>query len=335
MSKFSGFLKRPLQVALVIGGLAVAGVLIWQAFTSGGNPDPTVSHIGRGAVILNTAVLVFREGLEFVVVLSAITASFMGANQPYRRPVGLGVGLGALATVATWFLVIAILNQIDAPALDIQAATGLLAIVVLLIIMNWFFHKIYWTGWISMHSRFRHDLVAAGSRVGWRAGLFWGLVLLGFTSFYREGFEVVLFLQSIRMQVGSATVLIGAGLGLVFTAVVGAFTFVWHHRLPYKSMLVLTGILLGGVLIVMVGESIQELQLAGWITTTAVSLPIPAWMGVWFAIFPNLEGLTAQFLSALLVIGSYYAAEYFRVWRPRRLGAISAQRATVPPDEPA
>jgi hypothetical protein len=35
------------------------------------------------------------------------------------------------------------------------------------------------------------------------------------------------------------------------------------------------------------------------------------------------------------VIGSYYAAEYFRVWRPRRLGGIPAQRAVVPPDEPA
>jgi High-affinity Fe2+/Pb2+ permease len=332
MSTLIGGFKRHFQIWLAIGALLVAGVLIWQALTAGGNPDPTTPHIGRGAVILNTAVLVFREGLEFIVVLSAITATFVGANQPYRRPVGLGVLFGALATIVTWFIVVAILNHIDAPALDIQAATGLLAIVVLLVIMNWFFHKIYWTGWISMHSRLRHDLVAGG---GWRANLFWGLVLLGFTSFYREGFEVVLFLQSIRMQVGTGTVLTGAAAGLLLTLIVGALTFVWHHKLPYKNMLVLTGILLGGVLIVMVGESIQELQLAGWLSATAISLPIPAWMGVWFAIFPNIEGLTAQFFSALLVIGSYYAAEYFRVWRPRRRGGLVAQRAAVPPDEPA
>ena len=312
MTKLIQSLRRPVQILLILAGLAVAGVLVWQGFTSGGNPDPTVTHIGHGAAVLNTAILVFREGLEFIVVLAAVTASFVGANQSFRRPVGLGVGLGSLATIATWFIVIAILSQINAPALDIQAATGLLAIVILLVIMNWFFHKIYWTGWISMHSRKRHDLVAEKEAGKGHADLFWGLVLLGFTSVYREGFEVVIFLQSIRLQVGSAIVLTGAAIGLVFTLVIGGLTFMGHHKLPYKNMLVLTGILLGGVLIVMVGESIQEMQLAHWISTTAVALPIPAWMGVWFAVFPNLEGLTAQFLAALLVIGSYYAAEYFR-----------------------
>jgi high-affinity iron transporter len=34
-------------------------------------------------------------------------------------------------------------------ALALQAATGLIAVVVLLIVMNWFFHKLYWTGWIT------------------------------------------------------------------------------------------------------------------------------------------------------------------------------------------
>ena len=36
-----------------------------------------------------------------------------------------------------------------------------------------------------------------------------GLALLGFTSVYREGFEVVLFLQTLREQVGSSVVLEG------------------------------------------------------------------------------------------------------------------------------
>ena len=62
-------------------------------------------------------------------------------------------------------------------------------------------------------------------------------------------------MQSLRLQVGSLVVLEGVAIGLVFTAVVGALTFVAHHRLPYKKMLILTGVLLGVVLIVMVGEN--------------------------------------------------------------------------------
>ena len=161
--------------------------------------------------MFNTALLVFREGLECVIVLAAITTSFVGDNQPYRYPVAVGIGIGLLATVATWFIVIAILNHINAPALDIQAATGLIAIVILLIVMNWFFHKIYWTGWISLHSRRRHELVLR-QKTGRRgvSSFFRGLAMLGFTSVYREGFEVVIFLQSIRLQVGTLTVLEGA-----------------------------------------------------------------------------------------------------------------------------
>jgi high-affinity iron transporter len=187
-----------------------------------------------------------------------------------------------------------------------------------------------------MHSRRRHELISQGNTgVRGASAFFWGLVLLGFTSVYREGFEVVIFLQSIRMQVGTNTVLAGTALGLVLTIIVGVVTFLGHHKLPYKNMLVLTGILLGGVLIVMVGESVQEMQPASWISTTPIPVNIPSWVGLWFAVFPNVEGLAAQFLSALLVIGSYFGAEYLRVWRPRSRGEMPAQRAIVPPTEQA
>jgi high-affinity iron transporter len=34
-------------------------------------------------------------------------------------------------------------------------------------------------------------------------------------------------------------------------------------------------------------------------------------MGLWFAVFPTVETLIAQFIAALLVVGSYYAARHF------------------------
>ena len=41
------------------------------------------------------------------------------------------------------------------------------------------------------------------------------MILLGFTSLYREGFEVVLFLQSYNLRLGGGVVLKGALLGIV------------------------------------------------------------------------------------------------------------------------
>ena len=42
-----------------------------------------------------------------------------------------------------------------------------------------------------------------------------------------------------------------------------------------SGMLVVTGVLLGVVLVVMVGESVQELQLAGWLPTTTIAGRVP------------------------------------------------------------
>jgi high-affinity iron transporter len=323
------YARLALQVVLGVVAVILLGTLVWQGIVASGNPDPTIPGLSHGAVVVNTGLLVFREGLEAILVIAALTASFMGPNQNYRRPVALGAGVALLASVATWFIAIAVLNAVDAPALDIQAATGLLAIAVLLVVMNWFFHKVYWTGWISMHNNRKRDLLSSAGNT--KSATMLGLALLGFSAMYREGFEVVLFLQSMRLQAGSGVVLQGVAIGLVFTAVVGALTFVAHHHLPYKKMLILTGIMLAGVLVVMVGENIQEMQLAHWISTTPVNLPIPDWMGLWFAIFPNWETIGAQLFAVVFVVGSYLTAQYLKVWRPRKHGETPAHRPETAP----
>jgi high-affinity iron transporter len=315
----TGFGTRTWAAIAAIG----AGLLAYAALTAhGGVPDPTGSErLSRGAVILDSGLLVLREGLEAVLVLAAVSASFLGVNRVKRRPVAGGAGLALLASVATWFLAAWLIGSLGAPGLDIQAATGLLAVAVLLVVMNWFFHRVYWTGWIAHHHRRRRRLLAEGGR-----GLTAGLVLLGFTAVYREGFEVVLFLQNLRLKYGAGVVLEGMAIGLALTAVVGGLTFVAHHKLPYKRMLVLTGALIGFVLVVMVGESAQELQLAGWLPTTNLGFTLPGWMGLWLAIFPTVETLAAQALAATAVIGSYLVAEHVRVRRPLRRGEQPAER---------
>jgi len=62
---------------------------------------------------------------------------------------------------------------------------------------------------------------------------------------------------------------------------------------------------------------------------------VPGWMGTWFSIFPNWQTFAGQFIALGLVIGSYLAAQYLRVWRPRRRGRPTAHIATAPPERPA
>jgi high-affinity iron transporter len=331
--RFNFYLWTALVLAIAVG----AAVLGWHA--RGGTTDPTAlpkgDRLSHTTVVIDSAILVLREGLETILVLAAVMASFLGANRVYRRPVAAG-GLTAIAAgIGTWFFVVWLIGRFHGGEFDVQAATGLPSLIVLLIVMNWFFHKVYWTGWISSHHKRRRSLLASDPETNLRRMLL-GLALLGFTSVYRECFEIVIFLQNLRELYGSSVVLEGVVIGALFTAAAGVLTFALHQRLPYRRLLIITGVMLLFVLLVSVGEEVNEMQLAHWMGTTPVAgLYIPGWMGTWFSLFNNWETFVGQAIALVIVLGSYIGAQYLRVWRPRRRGQHAAQRAEQAPEQPA
>lgn len=256
-----------------------------------------------GAIATNAAVIVFREGLEAVLILASLMGSLKLQNQQYRRPLWVGTGLALLATVLTWSLARSVLLSLARYGEKLEAIVSLIAIVVLLLITNWFFHKSYWDNWLaSFHGRKRRLLTG-------ETGVWLGLISLGFTSVYREGFETVLFLQALVLDGGNQVVLAGVAIGLVLTLIIGFLTFRFQSRLPHKKMLIVTGIMIGAVLLVMVGKTTYVLQLLGWLPAHTMGFALPYWAGMWFGLYATWEGFALQCLAALIVIGSYLLAE--------------------------
>jgi high-affinity iron transporter len=141
----------------------------------------------------------------------------------------------------------------------------------------------------------------------------------------------VLFLQNLELQAGTGTVLEGVALGLTGTAIVGVLTFWLHHKLPYKKMLVLTGVLVGVVLVVMIGGTALSFQDLGWLPRHETPFTLPEWMGSWFEMYSYWETLGVQLLAGLFVIGSYWLAKELKVNRPQRRGVQPAIRPEAPP----
>ena len=257
------------------------------------------------AVATNAGIIVFREGLEAVLILAALMSSLkFGEMRKYRKGMWIGVAFAFVVTIITWLVAGSLLNMLARYGETLEAVVSLIAVGVLLLILNWFFHKVYWTGWIgSFQTRKRAIL-------GQTAGQMLGLAVLGFTSVYREGFEVVLFLQALVLEAGAATVLVGVAVGLALVILIGIATFVLQAKLPYKKMLIVTGVMIGAVLLVMVGNTVHVMQVIGWMSITPLRfLNPPYWMGIWFGIYPTVETLAAQFLALVYVFGSYYLAE--------------------------
>ena len=105
--------KLAFRVFLAVAALIIVAVFVWQGITASGAPDPTLPHTDTRAAIINTGILVFREGLECILVISAVVASMMGSNQKYRRPIAIGVAIGFVATIETCFVAVGIVSDLS------------------------------------------------------------------------------------------------------------------------------------------------------------------------------------------------------------------------------
>ena len=270
------------------------------------------------AIAMNAGIIVFREGLEAVVILASLMSSLKSVEErKYRKPMWLGSLLALLATALTWLLAHEVLQSLARYGEKLEAVVSILAIAVLLLIMNWFFHKTYWTSWLASFHATKRRLLNE------ETGLFLGLIALGFTSVYREGFEIVLFLQALVLEGGVPVVLMGVLGASIAVALVGMIVFRLQKNLPYMKILVITGILIGTVLLQMVGSTVHVLQVVGWLPIHVVQgLDLPYWLGTWFGIYLTWEGFIFQFAAMVFVIGSYYLAEGMR---KHRISSISRE----------
>ena len=220
-----------------------------------------------------------------------------------RKPLWIGAAASFGATVVTFMVMQQVLNAFAIFGEKLEAVVSVIAVAVLLVIMNWFFHNVYWNDHLANFHKKKHQLM--GANIG--QGL--GLVVLGFTAMYREGFETVLFMQSLVLQSGLAPVVGGATIALALVGLVGVAVFVLQTKLPHKKMLVATGGMICLVLFVIVGNTTHMLQVVGWMTIHPLPVVLPYWTGLWLGTYATFEGIVLQIVAVTFVIGSYFVAE--------------------------
>lgn len=273
------------------------------------------------AAFVNALVIVFREGLEAVLILAALLGSLKApAVRHLRRPLWLGALASFGATIVTFMVMGSILNAFAAYGEKLSAVVSVIAVAVLLVIMNWFFHNVYWNDHLANFHKKKHQLMGANIGQGF------GLAVLGFTAMYREGFETVLFLQSLVLQSGLTIVIGGALVALALVTVIGVLVFMMQTKLPHKKMLIATGGMICVVLFVIVGNTVHMLQVVGWMTIHPLPITLPYWAGLWLGTFATWEGVLLQILAVSFVLGSYFIAEGLK-HRQQNRRVSSAQAA--------
>jgi high-affinity iron transporter len=263
--------------------------------------------------------IVAREGLEAVIVLAALLAGLRGSqNQGTRRWISSGAWLALVASAITFWLSKTLIQSLSRYGEKLEAVVSILAVGILLMVTNWVFHKFYWVGWnAKLRSLSKDAQQTESARWEWLA-----LLGVGFLTVYREGFETTLFMQSLILEGSTWPVVIGVLAAAAFIGIVGFSIFIFGAKLPFRKLLVVTGVLVVSIMVTFLGSTTRLFQTVGWLPIHPVpSLNFPAWAGLWFGLYPSWEGLLIPPLALVYVGGAWLWVRF----QSRRAGPPAPQ----------
>nr|WP_255435674.1 FTR1 family protein [Paracoccus sp. S1E-3] len=250
--------------------------------------ETPVSSLGAA---LQSAGIVFREGLEAVLIIAALLAAMRAeglAAARFRRPVAAGVGLALVASFALWAAARWLFSLPTLAREAIEGWTALLAAGVLV--------------WMVL------GLAAGGGHVAaFRARLAgvttpWTVAMLAFLVVFREGFETVLFYEALLTSSAPAPVIGGLIGGGAAALAVGWLVLASGRKLPLRLFFRVTSVLLAALSVMLVGAGIRGLQTAALIGATPVAwFPDHDWLQLWFGLYPLAEPLAAQALVLVVL----------------------------------
>ena len=279
-----------------------------------GTIAPMIAFISSFAII-------FREGLESVLILGAIITYLEASrNQKFKKYVHYGIGLAIGATAVTWVIASYIIEISGANRELIEAIAALSATAVLFYVSFWILNKIEHKRWMEFVKAKVFQASAAGG-----ASVF---VMLSFFTVYREGFETVLFYQAMFSFAKYMELYVGLGFIVGMITLFGVY-FGFRKlgkRLPLRALFGLTMGIGAYLSIAFLGNAIREFQVLDYIPYTSMLGTIPRLdinVATMTGIYPTLETTVGQIaLLSVYLVASFYVL----ILRPKRQKALDSMR---------
>lgn len=257
------------------------------------------NSLSPNTAFVSSMLILLREGLEAILVVSAIVAFTVKTGRHDASPYIHAGWIGAVALGGiTWVVARYALSLSGADRELTEGITALLAAAMLLYVGWWLHSRANAQAW----NRFIREQinVALGKRT------LWAMAGISFLVVYRELFEVILFYETLWSQAGAAgqgAVLWGIATAALLLVLIGGMILRYSVRLPIGPFFTVTSSLLALMAVVFVGNGVAALQEAGVLETTTVrffSLPL-------LGIHPTAQSLVLQALTLLLITGGLWS----------------------------
>jgi len=248
------------------------------------------------ASIVQSMMIIIREGLEAVLVLAVLLTLFNSRRS--KLYLFGGATLGILASIGTYYAAKEILEISTSNRELIEGGSALLAAIMLIFVTAWIFHNTYVKGWVAYAKELAEKSLKNGAVLT--------LLIVGFLVVYREGFETVLFYEALAQDSYQKAVWIGFWIGLAIIVVISTLLVKGIKKLPIHLFFSITGLLLSILAIIFTGAGIRGLQTANLVSATP-SPYLPNWQFLrdYFGYSPTIETTLAQLTIALLLLGFY------------------------------
>ena len=291
-----------LRPALVPGGdLGAARATLAQLRTDLSQADTFLASGGSfwfGAA--NSFTIIVREGLEAVLLIAALLAYLgaSGAGARPRRQLYAGLAAGVLASFGTWLLARTLVPISGGHRELAEGVTALAAVAVLLYVSHWLFQKSYVHDWKKYLREHAGQAVARGSALAMAA--------LAFAAVYREGFETVLFYQTLQYDVGARAIVAGFVPGALLIAALGFAIVRFGVALPLRRVFAVTNAVLLYLAFAFLGKGLYNLQEAGLFSPAPLGwVPDHQVLRQLLGVYPVAQTLLAQAAFLLLVALTY------------------------------
>jgi high-affinity iron transporter len=293
--------------------------------------ERTLSEPGIAAPLLALTysfTILFREGLEAVLVVAAILGYLEASrNTQYRGAILKGVA-GGVAATAVLFVVVTLFVQLAPVQRELlEAGTALVAVGVLFYVSFWLISRLEHRRWM--------EFVKAKVWVAATTGSTLALAGVGFTAVFREGFETVLFYQALVSFAQGLLpwVVSGALAGVVVLGGIGWVIFKAGRRIPVKAFLTTAVSLVMVLSVAFVGNAVRGFQEAALLPVNHLeSLPdLPIFLSQLTGWYPTRETILAQAaLTLIYVLGALWTF----VVLPRRQRRVAQPEPQAVASEP-
>ena len=237
--------------------------------------------------------ILFREGMEAMLVIVALAAATRGAGRIGRSR---DIYAGALAAIAASVVLAWVVNNFitDDASDTLEGVFQLFAAATLFYVSSWMTSKGQadrWMKFISQKLQSAEHSAVPGIALG----------LTAFLAVMREGAETIVFFQALTSGATEAAERHAVAAGIVVATVALAATFVVIRRaadrIPMRFFFQVTSTLLYAMAIVFVGQGVASLQEASRVSATFVNYaPTIPMLGV----FPTVQSLGAQAILLML-----------------------------------